>query len=141
MGLTSETELHELLLIEEADAWFEYADATKDRGRLAVRRDRAVGVGAPAAAAAHRADPARAARAGRRSGLTPGGRAPRRALATLEVGNAIAFSYPTRCARPPEARLRVPILKEILFATILVPTPEGEGGTGAVRGCRSDRRT
>ena len=29
MGLTSETELHELLLIEEADAWFEYADATK----------------------------------------------------------------------------------------------------------------
>jgi hypothetical protein len=29
MGLTSDTELHELLLIEEADAWFEYADATK----------------------------------------------------------------------------------------------------------------
>jgi hypothetical protein len=29
MGLTSETEIHELLLIEEADAWFEYADATK----------------------------------------------------------------------------------------------------------------
>jgi len=29
MGLTSESELHELLLIEEADAWFEYADATK----------------------------------------------------------------------------------------------------------------
>ena len=33
MGLTSETELHELLLIEEADAWFEYAYATKtERG-------------------------------------------------------------------------------------------------------------
>jgi len=33
MGLTSDTELHELLLIEEADAWFEYADATKtERG-------------------------------------------------------------------------------------------------------------
>lgn len=29
MGLTSDSELHELLLIEEADAWFEYADATK----------------------------------------------------------------------------------------------------------------
>jgi hypothetical protein len=29
MGLTSEIELHELLLIEEADAWFEYADATR----------------------------------------------------------------------------------------------------------------
>ncbi|HEY4348903.1 MAG TPA: hypothetical protein VGM80_15075 [Gaiellaceae bacterium] len=30
MGLTSNTEVLELLLIEEADAWFEYADATKD---------------------------------------------------------------------------------------------------------------
>ena len=29
MELTSDSELHELLLIEEADAWFEYADATK----------------------------------------------------------------------------------------------------------------
>src|SRR5579864_6230758 len=28
-GLMSERELHEVLLIEEADAWFEYADATK----------------------------------------------------------------------------------------------------------------
>ena len=31
MALTSNRELHELLLIEEADAWFEYADATKDQ--------------------------------------------------------------------------------------------------------------
>jgi hypothetical protein len=29
MALTSDREAHELLLIEEADAWFEYADATK----------------------------------------------------------------------------------------------------------------
>jgi hypothetical protein len=29
MALTSNREIHELLLIEEADAWFEYADATK----------------------------------------------------------------------------------------------------------------
>jgi hypothetical protein len=29
MGLMSDRELHEVLLIEEADAWFEYADATK----------------------------------------------------------------------------------------------------------------
>ena len=29
MGLTSDGELHEVLLMEEADAWFEYADATK----------------------------------------------------------------------------------------------------------------
>jgi hypothetical protein len=31
MALTSPREIHELLLIEEADAWFEYADATKDQ--------------------------------------------------------------------------------------------------------------
>ena len=31
MGSTSSREAHELLLIEEADAWFEYADATKDQ--------------------------------------------------------------------------------------------------------------
>ena len=31
MGSTSRREAHELLLIEEADAWFEYADATKDQ--------------------------------------------------------------------------------------------------------------
>ncbi len=31
MPLTSNRELHELLLIEEADAWFEYADVTKDQ--------------------------------------------------------------------------------------------------------------
>jgi hypothetical protein len=32
MGLTSNRELYELLLIEEADAWFEYVDATKNHG-------------------------------------------------------------------------------------------------------------
>ena len=26
--------MHELLLIEEADAWFEYADATKDQAGI-----------------------------------------------------------------------------------------------------------
>ena len=31
MALASDREVHELLLIEEADAWFEYADATKDQ--------------------------------------------------------------------------------------------------------------
>jgi hypothetical protein len=31
MGSTSGREAYELLLIEEADAWFEYADATKDQ--------------------------------------------------------------------------------------------------------------
>ena len=35
MDVTSESEAHELLLIEEADAWFEYLDAT--RGHTASR--------------------------------------------------------------------------------------------------------
>ena len=35
MAPTGNREAHELLLIEEADAWFEYADATK--GQLATR--------------------------------------------------------------------------------------------------------
>ena len=35
MAPTGNREAHELLLIEEADAWFEYADATK--GQLASR--------------------------------------------------------------------------------------------------------
>jgi hypothetical protein len=30
MSAMSNAELHEVLLIEEADAWFEYADATKE---------------------------------------------------------------------------------------------------------------
>jgi hypothetical protein len=35
MALTEPQEAHELLLIEEADAWFEYLDAT--RGQSATR--------------------------------------------------------------------------------------------------------
>ncbi len=35
MALTGHQEAYELLLIEEADAWFEYLDAT--RGQSAVR--------------------------------------------------------------------------------------------------------
>jgi hypothetical protein len=35
MGLTGSQEAHELLLIEEADAWFEYLETT--RGQSAVR--------------------------------------------------------------------------------------------------------
>jgi hypothetical protein len=35
MPLTGNQEAHELLLIEEADAWFEYLEAT--RGQSAVR--------------------------------------------------------------------------------------------------------
>jgi hypothetical protein len=35
MALTGTQEAHELLLIEEADAWFEYLEAT--RGQSAIR--------------------------------------------------------------------------------------------------------
>jgi hypothetical protein len=31
MGLTGHQEAHELLLIEEADAWFEYLDSIRDQ--------------------------------------------------------------------------------------------------------------
>ena len=34
----SNHELHEVLLIEEADAWFEYADATKDERERGTRK-------------------------------------------------------------------------------------------------------
>ena len=71
MGLTSNREAHELLLIEEADAWFEYARGDRGQTGVALRRDRAVGLGAPAAAAPRDPrPPAREARAGGRSGLT-----------------------------------------------------------------------
>jgi hypothetical protein len=33
MALTGNREAHELLLIEEADAWFEYLDATRDQSK------------------------------------------------------------------------------------------------------------
>jgi len=44
------------------------------------------------------------------------------------------------CALEAPARLHVPILKEISFASSLV-SPEGEAGIGAFRGFRSDCRT
>ena len=73
MGLTSNRELNELLLIEEADAWFEYADATKNQ---AGSRYAEIEPWAWARLQQRLADPAfaaRAARSGGRGGLTPEG--------------------------------------------------------------------
>ena len=46
MGLTGHQEAMELLLIEEADAWFEYLEATRAPVDPPLRRGRALGLGA-----------------------------------------------------------------------------------------------
>ena len=46
MGLTGHQKAMELLLIEEADAWFEYLEATRAQSTPPVRRGRALGLGA-----------------------------------------------------------------------------------------------
>ena len=52
MALTGHQEATELLLIEEADAWFEYLEATRGQSAAPLRRGRALGLGAPLAAPA-----------------------------------------------------------------------------------------
>ena len=50
--MASKRDAYELLLIEEADAWFEYLEATRGQTRDPLQGARAVGVGpAPPAAA------------------------------------------------------------------------------------------
>ena len=62
-----DTELaEELLQIEEADAWFEYLEATRGQSESRYARGRAVGVGAPQPAPAGRSRPPGAASPGRR---------------------------------------------------------------------------
>jgi hypothetical protein len=52
------------------------------------------------------------------------------------------FLLATHDARPLDARQRGDTMKENLFASTLVPTPESEGESGAARGgCRFDCRT
>ena len=143
MFATGNRQAYELLLIEEADAWFEYADATKGQagGRYAEiepwawarlqQRLRAV-----------RARRARLEPATDRSRLFVEGRG-LDAPANLGAGHAKAFHIQLRRAPAQGEAARTPnaFMKEIPFATFLVPTPEGGGGTGAVRGRRSDCRT
>ena len=59
MGLTGHQEAMELLLIEEADAWFEYLEATRAQSATPLRRGRALGVGAALAAPARDPRPPR----------------------------------------------------------------------------------
>ena len=56
-------EAEELLMIEEADAWFEYLEATRSQIGDPLRRDRALGLGPPVAAAARDQGPPGAAAA------------------------------------------------------------------------------
>ena len=51
----------ELLQIEEADAWFEYLEATRAQSETRYARGRAVGVGTTQSAAARRSRPSSAA--------------------------------------------------------------------------------
>ena len=60
MPLTGNREAHELLLIEEADSWFEYLGGDARPHRDSLPRGRAVGLGPTPAAAP--GDPARAGR-------------------------------------------------------------------------------
>ena len=60
MALTGHQEAHELLLIEEADAWFEYLEATRGAVGAPVRRGRALGVGASRRSGCVRSAPAAA---------------------------------------------------------------------------------
>ncbi len=116
----SNREAHELLLIEEADAWFEYADATKDQ-----HGDRYAEIEPWAWARLQQR--LRVVRA-RRARLEPRERSRVAPLATLAVKampTSPAMQSFTRDARPLHARLRASPSKEILFATSLVPTPEG----------------
>ena len=45
MSLSPTEEAFELLLIEEADAWFEYLEATRGQTEFSVQGGRALGVG------------------------------------------------------------------------------------------------
>ncbi len=75
MSLTGNQEAYELLLIEEADAWFEYLESTRGQSETRYARGRAVGVGAPGAAAARDRGAPREARAGVRGGVVGAGAA------------------------------------------------------------------
>ncbi len=59
----------------------------------------------------------------------------------MQLSNVPLSFLPAPGARPQAMRLRVLTMKESLFATSMVPSPEGDGGAGAVPGCRSDCRT
>jgi hypothetical protein len=123
VALIGNREAHELLMIEEADAWFEYLEATRGQSlrrygevepwAWARLSQRAVG------GWRRSARPRRHARIRCYSGERP---MPR------------LFPY-LRDARPFEAGLARPP-KENRFATTLVP-PQAEGGVGAHRGRRS----
>ena len=60
-GMAGSEHAEELLQIEEADAWFEYLEATRAQSKTPLRRGRAVGLGPPHPAAARRPHAPRAA--------------------------------------------------------------------------------
>ena len=93
MALTGHQEAMELLLIEEADAWFEYLEATRGAVRAPLRRARAVGVGPPLTAPARDPRPPRQAAACRRSRVSARRRKPP-SLVLCGSGLCQGFSIP-----------------------------------------------
>jgi len=69
MALTGNQEAHELLLIEEADAWFEYLEATRGQSAVRYLEDGALGLGPALTATAGEPHPPFQAPAGCRSRL------------------------------------------------------------------------
>src|SRR5262249_8456775 len=119
----------------------------RDQGseRHALCGDRAVGVGAAPAAASHHPGAPGAARGGRSCVKSPATLSVK-AMLTSQATRSFTPMYPltnllTPGARPLDARQRAFTMKEILFASTLVPTPEAEVGRGADRGRPSDCRT
>ena len=107
--MVDKREAEELLMIEEADAWFEYLEATRDQSEPRYARGRAVGLGAPAASAcarsargARKLRPAAAVGRGRRPG-EPGAR-----CYPASEAYAKAFRH-TPAARAPAPVGRTPL--------------------------------
>ena len=136
-------EAEELLQIEEADAWFEYLEATRGQSEVALRRDRAVGLEPPDPAAARHPGAPRAAAAGRRlSGAPPGREAGAEPEGLLAYGQAMPTFFTVPCSARPAAEaaasLRAPTQGDPFVSVVSLEAQEGRGAGAAVeRTCTS----
>ena len=146
MATRDERELHELLWIEEADAWFEYADATRGEvagryaeiepwawARLQQRLRSARGL-APA--------PASTSLIGSVSDQLPSqSRGGTNRPATLESGDAAVLAIHPRRAPARGEAARIHSEGDSLCHYPGSADRKADGGTGAARGRRTDCRT
>ena len=127
--MVNKREAEELLMIEEADAWFEYLEATRSQSETALPRGRAVGLGAAQPAAASDPHAPREAAPGR--GL--GGRRPPGRCYAPERGIMPSSSITTHAAHGAPMRatpVRAPH-KENQFAPAMVSQEEADAGQAA----------